>query len=235
MTPEITSALRILYGEDVSSSPALINTLHPDSLKAVFRQRALELHPDRAVILGKSPDALSEAFKDVKLAYEMLLDLLGPSIGKTVYTRRSTSPGQSRTGHSKPGDHYWEAEIPETNLLFGQFLYYAGLITFNHLISAITWQRRQRPSFGKIARSWDYLSEKEVLAVISSRMGGEKIGDAALRLGYLSPFQRNSVLGFQKYLQRPIGEFFHGIGILKEDEISYLVKLLSRHNLKVGK
>jgi hypothetical protein len=228
MTPEITSALRILYGEDICASPAVLKNLHPDRLKAVFRQRALELHPDRAIILGKSPDEMSEAFKDVKLAYELLLDLLGPSLEKTVFTHRSTSP---KSG--SPGDHYWEAGIPEVHLLFGQFLYYAGLITFNNLVSAITWQRRQRPSFGKIARTWEYLSDDEIRAIISSRMSGEKIGDTATRLGYMNRFQRNTVLGFQKYLQRPIGGFFQEIRVLREDEIDYLVKLLRKHNTRI--
>lgn len=236
MTPEITTALRILYGDDVTVSPALLRSLHPESLKAAFRQRALEFHPDRATILGKNPDEMNEAFKDVKVAYELLLDLLGPSLEKAVFAHRNTSPKRDyRKPDSNPGDHYWEAEIPEVNLLFGQFLYYAGLITFNNLVSAITWQRRQRPNFGKIARTWEYLSEDEVQAVIYSRLSGEKIGDTALRLGYLSRFQRNTVLGFQKYLQRPIGVFFQDIGILKEEEIDYLVKLLRKHNAMVGK
>ena len=236
MTPEITSALRILYGENISPSLTLLGSLHPDMLKTVFRQRALELHPDRAIILGKNPDEMNEAFKDVKLAYELLLDLLGPSLEKTVYTHRpSNTPKKGSTKRKKPGDHYWEADIPEINLLFGQFLYYAGLITFNNLVDAITWQRRQRPPFGKIAKNWEYLSEDNIRMIFSSRMSGEKIGDTALRLGYLNRFQRNTVLGFQKYLQRPIGEFFQDIGILREDEIDYLVKLLRKHNLEVRK
>jgi hypothetical protein len=232
---EITSALRILYGEDVFTSPALLKILHPDSLKAVFRQRALELHPDRAFTLGKSPEEMSEAFKDVKLAYEMLNDLLGHSLEKTEYKHRKTPPERARPIPGSQGDLYWEAAIPEVNMLFGQFLYYAGLITINCLVSAIAWQRLQRPSFGRIARTWEYLSDDEVLAVTTSRKSGEKIGDAALRLGYLNRFQRNSVLGFQKYLQRPIGEYFKKIGLLKEDEIDYLVGLMRKHNREMGR
>jgi hypothetical protein len=121
------------------------------------------------------------------------------------------------------------------SLLFGQFLYYAGLITPDCLLSAITWQRRQRPSFGRIARTWEYLSEDDMLAVMDSKKDGEKVGEAALRLGYLNRFQRDSVLGFQKYLQRPIGEFFREIGLLREEEIDYLVRLMRKHNKVVRK
>lgn len=233
MTPEITSALRILYGDDVFLSPALIKSIQPESLKVAFRQRALELHPDRAIILGRSADEMSEAFKDVKFAYELLLDLLGPSLEKTVFTRFHASSSSDQSRSTGPGEHYWEADIPQTSLLFGQFLYYAGLITFNTLVSAITWQRRQRPSFGKIARMWGYLSDEEIRHAIASRESGEKIGDSALMMGYLTRFQRNTVLGFQRYLQRPIGEFFQEIGILREDEITYLVRLMRQHNARV--
>ncbi|MCJ7500932.1 hypothetical protein MUP29_11835, partial [bacterium] len=60
-----------------------------------------------------------------------------------------------------------------------------------------------------------------------------KLGEAAIRLGYLSPFQRTAVIGFQKWLQRPIGEFFQEIGILEETEIVYLIGLMKKHNRKV--
>ncbi len=235
MTPEITSALRILYGDDVPFSPTLLDSLQPESLKAVFRKRAMELHPDRAHLLGRNAKEMSEAFKDVKSAYELLLDLLGTSLEKTVFTRFHDSSYSHRSPSTAPGEHYWEDDIPMTSLLFGQFLYYAGLITFNTLVSAITWQRRGRPSFGKIARMWGYLSDKEIRHIIASREKGEKIGESALRTGNLTPFQCDTVLGFQRYMQRPIGEFFQEIGILREEEIHFLIRLMRTHNARVGR
>jgi hypothetical protein len=231
MSPEIASALRLLYGEHVTVKPELLGKLDPEGLKTVFRQRAMEIHPDRAKVLGKSSDELSEMFKDVQSAYERLRELLGLSFetslpfGKTGKTREDWT--------STHGEHYWEADIPRSKLLLGQFLYYAGLVTFNTLISAITWQRQQRPSFGKIACMWDYLSDIQVTEIMSSRRGWEKFGESAIRLGYISPFQRTAVIGFQKWLQRPIGEFFQEIGILEEGEIVYLIGLMKKHNRKV--
>jgi hypothetical protein len=234
MTSEIISALRVLYGQDVSASPLSLKTFHQNELKAVFRQRAFELHPDRAAILGKSPEALGEAFKDVKLAYEMLLELLGPTLEKEEFVDGDFLRGERIHGSGRAGDHFWGSGIPDTKLLLGQFLYYAGVITFNNLVSAVTWQRQQRPSFGKIARSWEYLSEKQLHSVIFSRAKGEKIGQTAQRLGHLNRFQCNTVLGFQRYLQRPIGEFFKNIGVLNEEEMDYLVKLQTKHNIKMA-
>jgi hypothetical protein len=231
MSPEIVSALRLLYGEQVTVRPELLGQLDAEGLKAAFRKRAMELHPDRAKILGKSSNELSELFKDVQTAYERLRELLGPSFEASHHFRKTSKPHETWT--SAPGEHYWEADLPHSKLLFGQFLYYAGLVTFNTLISAITWQRQQRPSFGRIARMWDYLSDDEIREIITSRALGERLGDAALKQGYLTYFQRNAIVGFQKWLQRPIGEFFQEIGILEEEEIVYLLKLLKKHNSRV--
>lgn len=231
MSPEITSALRLLYGEQVSVRPELLGQLDPEGLKVAFRKRAMELHPDRAKIIGKSSDELSELFKDVQTAYEQLRELLGPSFEASRHFGQTVKPHMGWT--KAPGEHYWEADIPRSKLLLGQFLYYAGLVTFNTLVSAITWQRQQRPTFGKIAGMWDYLSDNQVREIMASRKSGEKLGEAAIRLGYLSPFQRTAVIGFQKWLQRPIGEFFQEIGILEEKEIVYLIGLMKKHNRRV--
>ena len=80
---------------------------------------------------------------------------------------------------------------------------------------------------------WDYLTDEEIRSIIESRNRGERIGEAALRNGYLSRFQLNAVMGFQKWMQRPIGEYFQEIGILEDEEIQYLVKLLRKHNLSI--
>ena len=231
MSPEIASALRLLYGDQITARPDMLRTLDPEALKAAFRKRAMELHPDRAKIIGKSSDELSELFKDVQTAYEQLRELLGPSFDASRHFKKPDKPHMGRT--HEPGTHYWEADIPDTRLLFGQFVYYAGLIPWNTLISAITWQRLQRPSFGKIAKMWDYLTDDEIKEIIASRAMGEKLGESALRQGYLTHYQRSAVIGFQKWLQRPIGEFFQEIGILEEEEIRYLLKLARKHNSRV--
>jgi len=231
MSPEIASALRLIYGEQVVVRPEFLGQLDPEGLKAAFRKRAMELHPDRAKILGKSSDELSELFKDVQTAYDQLRELLGPSFEATRHFNNTTKPREEWT--SAPGEHYWEADIPRSKLLLGQFLYYTGLVTFNTLVSAITWQRQQRPSFGRIAGIWDYLSDSQIRKILNYRKPGEKFGEAATRLGYLSSFQRTAVVGFQKWLQRPIGEFFQEIGILEEAEIVYLIRLMKKHNRRV--
>ncbi len=235
MSPEVASALRLLYGDQVMVRPEFLGQIDPAGLKSAFRKRAMELHPDRAKILGRTSQELSERFKDVQTAYEQLRKMLSPP-PETVrdFGPKKKPPKRSGNGWgTTSGSHYWQADIPGTRLLFGQFLYYAGLVTFNEMVSAITWQRQQRPNFGKIARMWHYLSGGQIDNILASRESREAIGHAAIRLGYLSSFQRDAVIGFQKWLQRPIGEYFQEIGILEEEEIGYLVGLMKKHNLKV--
>ncbi len=234
MNTDITSALRTLYGDEALLFPApLLQPFQPENLKAVFRRRALELHPDRALVLGKSPEEMNEAFKEVKLAYELLMDLPGTSSRPSARFRHP-DPSHPDTPQEDSDDRYHESGIPNTRMLFGQFLYYAGLITLKTLHSAVTWQQRHRPSFGKIALMWDYLTLEEIRLVEASKMYGEKIGESATRRGCLTAFQCHTILGFQKYLQRPIGEFFQEIGILEEEEIAFLVRLMRKHNARVG-
>lgn len=252
---DISKACRVLFGTEVPVTTDFLRHLQLTDLKDSYHRKALEFHPDRAHVVGKDVRVMNEMFKDVSLAYECLKNYLDGRLipfdpdERPRNTSRPASRPRNRAGRhtrerSEAGprpdssredfDHYWEARIPEIRLLFGQFLYYAGVISWKTLITAITWQRRQRPPFGKIAVMWDYLDRRDVEAIVAGRIVGEKIGDSALRLGLLTPFQRNAVLGFQRWLQRPIGSYFSENGLLTEDEIVSLIRLLKRHNTRVN-
>ena len=80
---------------------------------------------------------------------------------------------------------------------------------------------------------WRYLTEEEIRDILSSRSATELIGEAALNRGYLTRFQLQAVIGFQKWLQRPIGEYFIHEGILEADDLDILARLLAKHNREV--
>ena len=60
-----------------------------------------------------------------------------------------------------------------------------------------------------------------------------KFGERAIRLGYLSRFQLMAILGKQRNLQSPIGEFFVDEGILRIQDMEVLTERQKIHNRDV--
>jgi hypothetical protein len=115
--------------------------------------------------------------------------------------------------------------------MIGQFLYYSGLISWQTLIEAICWQRRQRPQIGQIAIDWGLISSQDVIRILAVRIFNEKFGECALRLGYISSFEQIALVGKQRQLQRPMGEYFIESGILSSKDIISMAGKQQLHNL----
>jgi hypothetical protein len=102
-------------------------------------------------------------------------------------------------------------------------------------VEAVAWQRRQRPSIGRIAVEWGHLSDDEVREILDLRRrdhADEPFGEYARRAGFLSAGQLLALLGRQRRLQRRIGQFFVESGILEAGEIPVIEADLSRHNAR---
>jgi len=226
LNPEIFSACRILFGSEITVTPEFLVNMRISDLTNRFKERALELHPDRAALLGKDASEMGELFTDVKLAYEKLHDIFA----STPTNFSSTTVPHPENDNTATIDHYWDADIPDFPMLFGQFLYFAGLISLANLSDALKWQRNQRPSFGRIARMWNYIDQVDTRKILSARRSGELFGEAAYKQGLLTRFQKDAVMGLQRWLQRPIGEYFQAIGLLEDEEVVYLLKLMKDHN-----
>ncbi|UCF30592.1 MAG: DnaJ domain-containing protein [bacterium] len=230
---EVVEAFRTLFGPGLEITDRFLSSLHIVKLREAYRRKALELHPDRASLLGLSESELTERFKDVGQAYHRITDFLsrGGHLRMSVNGQRfaggTVGSEDPSSGHF---DHYWRGSLPRRELLLGQFLYYSGNISWGSLVKSIAWQRDQRPSFGRITRMWSYLAGDQVSEVLCRRSMGERFGESAVRLGYLNSFQRNAVLGFQRWLQRPIGEYFVEKEILSPASLSEIVHCLRRHN-----
>jgi hypothetical protein len=115
--------------------------------------------------------------------------------------------------------------------MIGQYLYYSGLISWQTLIEAICWQRRQRPQIGQIAIAWGLISSQDVIRILTDRTLSEKFGECALRIGYISNFQQTALVGKQRQLQRPLGEYFITGGILSATDIIKIANKQQLHNL----
>jgi len=133
--------------------------------------------------------------------------------------------------HKSHPDHFYTGSFPKGSLMIGQYLYYSGLISWQTLIEAICWQWRQRPKLGQIAIAWGLISSPDVIRILTVRNLNEKFGECALRVGYISNFDLLALVGKQRQLQRPLGEYFITSGILSATDIMNMATKQQLHNL----
>jgi len=115
------------------------------------------------------------------------------------------------------------------------FSYYQGKVTYQQLIEALVWQRRQRPTLGVIAQDWGWLSEAKVTQILGHRGHAVRFGKKAVELGYLRPQQVDTLLRHQRSLQRKIGQYFIEKGLITEEEAHQIAKSLENHNSQVSR
>jgi len=224
---EVERALDLVFGANrpVSASGEGFRR----EVREAFRRRALETHPDRAQALGRSESSLAEEFRRIFEAYELLSREEAPPTPRLVAQRPRDQASRP------PRDHLSRAPLPHRPLLFAEFLYYSGRASWRNLVEAVSWQRRQRPSIGRIAVEWGHLSDDEVREILDRRRRDrveEPFGEYARRQGFLTGGQLLALLGRQRRLQRRIGQFFVETGIVGEREIPSLDADLSRHNAR---
>jgi len=251
---DIFEACRVLFGPTVQITPEFLRYLQPVGLKTAFRKRALETHPDRAKALGIFEKELHARFQMVRQAYDILNAFLKTQ--NMLHTTRSASTRWSQRSPQTAGnrkhnthqrqsqrhtttrrrtgqDHFYQGSLPRRCLLFGQYLYYSGIISWRTLIDAITWQRMQRPRIGQIAMGWGLLSSRDVIKILTERTLNERFGECALRIGYITNFQHIALIGRQRKLQRPLGEFFIRNGNLTGGQLLHLLNRHRVHNRSV--
>lgn len=246
---ELFQACQMIFGPDVRLSNDFLEQLHPVRIKTAFRKRALETHPDRVMALGAFARDLNAEFINVRQAYERLLSFIetknGPNVNASPFHHFGScrAPSHQHTQqyhgswkkqhsrkHTRQPDHFYSGSVPKGNLMLGQFLYYSGLISWRTLIEAICWQRRQRPLIGQIATAWGLVSCQDVLRILTIRTFDEKFGECALRHGYISSFELFALVGKQKRLQRPFGEYFIQIGIMTPTDLLNIAQKQQLHN-----
>ncbi|MFA5322105.1 MAG: J domain-containing protein [Smithella sp.] len=253
---ELFQACETIFGPDVKVSNDFLEYLQPIGIKTAFRKRAFETHPDRARAMGDFAGDLNAEFINVRQAYERLLSFVETKNGLNFNARpfnastttqntfyqntRPSKSGQNKNHHNprhnlkkrKPHtDHFYAGSFPKGNLMLGQFLYYSGLISWRTLIDAICWQRSQRPLIGHIAIAWGLISYQDVLRILTVRTFDEKFGECARRVGYISNFEHFALIGKQRQLQRPFGEYFIESGIISPMDLISIAQKQQRHNM----
>jgi hypothetical protein len=252
---ELMNACSVLFGNDVHVSVDFLKYLKPSGLKAAYRKRAFETHPDRAMALAEQAVRLEERFKEVNLAYARLTEFIAypwrftldevnaaRKPAQTAARRKKKPAGSAKAGTGTRSsqqdifrgfqEHFWQCDLPRKKLLFGRYLYYSGIISSKTLIEAIVWQKRQRPTVGRIAVQWDWLDQNDILRILSQRKPNEKFGEYALRRGYLNRYQLTLLLGRQRLLQPRIGLYFIEKKILNARQLEALINKMQRHNCR---
>jgi len=238
MRGDLLSACRVLFAPRAEFDQVFLDGLDVATVRRGFRSRAMEVHPDRAAALGRSPAVLAKAFGQVEAAYRLLCEHLNPC-PQSKDTTPATPPAHPapqprRECPTPPPDHFWSGHVPPRTLRFGEYLYYSGRIPWMQLIHALVWQTRQHTRFGQIAASLGYLTAESIAKSLSQRRPTEKIGEAALRLRLLSVLQQQAVLHAQTRGRRRIGDYFLESGILAADELAQFEHGFRSHNARVA-
>jgi hypothetical protein len=215
-----------------------------DVLKATYRRRAMETHPDRARSIGRSERELAREFKAVADAYRVL-----SALGAAALPRRSapvTAPPAPRAPpppQERPSRRVGTVrvrvgvrpeDLPRRRLRFAEYLYYSGRVGWSDLVEAIAWQRAQRPPLGRIAVELGFLAPKDVTLLLERRREAAAtatpFGEWAVREGFLTRFQLLAAVGQQSRMQRPIGQYFVERGLIDPADVELVRTDIIRHN-----
>ena len=226
-------ACRTLFGDELLLTREFLTYLQPNGVKAAYRLKAKEAHPDR--FAGSSPRVHKQQtafFQEVNKAYDLLRsffqerDQIKPKSGS--YKSARTQP----RWHAQPNQNK-SFRIPERTLEFGHYLYHRGLISYSQLINALVWQRQQRPVLGELAVTLGWLKKEDTLAVTQQRGPYARFGERAIRMGLLSPGQVKALILHQRTMHKRLGQYFVEKGILSSEEIEHFVQKHQEHNSRV--
>jgi hypothetical protein len=241
---EVVQACQTLFGNHVNISRAFLHYVQPSGVKAAYRQKAKETHPDLfAIHPPHIQQKQTELFREILSAYDVL-NLFFQQREKASWRPAAQAPRQRAAKHSRPtpekpkpraaeDNAVYRGNVPKRTLQFGQYLYYRGKISFGALINALIWQRQQRPSIGEIAIRWGLLNAEGVEKISSACLRPRLFGEKAVELGLLSIFQVNTLLLYQRSRQDRLGTYFIRNNILPQEEIDRYARELKEHNAYV--
>jgi len=236
---DLLDAYNLLLSPIHTPSIDVLQQLQLASLKSAYRKKALETHPDRSKAVGELESRMNDRFIQVCLAYDKLKSAINNS---AIHALKDPFDSQIKKTHSTTNfkknktssDHFYTGIFPRRKLLIGQYLYYSKEISWKTLVNAIIWQKKQRPPIGQLALKWGLLSSHDIKKILVERTRARRykvrFGEFALQKGYISTFEHMALLGKQRRLHRPIGEYFTKQKILYPHELEYTLKKLRIHN-----
>jgi len=240
----IQNACKALFGPDTCVSAAFLLSLKPNTIKTAFRKKAKETHPD--LFSGHDPKVQrrqAEMFRVVNDAYDIMRRYCERRDRSRAHAFRRASnpppppPPPVRTAQTRSfrvDDHGWlyQGVVPQRRLEIGRYLYYRGVVPYHVLLRALSWQMRQRPALGIIAKQWGWLNDDQIRKILGQRASMTRFGQRALQLGMLSSYQARLLVAYQRTLQKKLGQYFVEHGHLTQKEMDDMVADLNRHNAR---
>lgn len=234
---EVFRACRTLFGAELNLNRDFLHYLQPAGVRSAYRKKAKATHPDSfAISAVGTQEKQQRLFQDLNQAHETVQNFLKqrerlPATSHFRSRNTSSYSQAKRRRQDRPYSKYYRGPLPNRPLQFGLFLYYLGIIPFNAVISAITWQRRQRPVVGDIAKRWGWLNDEQIRLILNHRgVGAHKFGERAEQLELLTPLQVRALLLHQRTRQKQMGHYFIEQGFLEEETLHQLLLQLAEHN-----
>ncbi|PLX79269.1 MAG: J domain-containing protein [Desulfuromonas sp.] len=230
----LMDACRTLFGDGPLLCRDFLSYLQPNGVKAAYRLKAKEAHPDR--FAGSEPHIRKQQtafFQEVNRAYDLLRSFFREREHGTGHPRSSGYTSQRQRHGGNPNGRN-SCRIPERPLQFGHYLYHRGLISYQQLINALVWQRQQRPMLGELAVQVGWLRDEDTLAICRQREGYARFGERAIRMGKLSTGQVKALILHQRTMHKKIGQYFVEKEILSAEEVEHLAEKMKEHNVRVA-
>jgi hypothetical protein len=192
---ELVDAGTVLFGPGFAA--AIHGPAWREELRAAWRRRALETHPDRAAILGKSEAELQREFRAVTEAFALLESFAvrgrappspraGPAVGTVGRAPRRAPPPRGAASRPPPARpppppprppippiaraaDAAGPRLPRRRLRLAEFLYYSGRVGWQDFVAAVAWQRGQRPPLGRLAVEQGLLGHRDVTDLLEWR------------------------------------------------------------------
>ncbi len=238
-----SDAVKILFGEATD-----LRRVSAAEVKSAFRRRVRMYHPDAA---RGATHHCGEVVSSLVSARDILIEHLKAAQEKAArpaQPRPMASPAAApRPTIVKPyrpppeklpkkeHERYYSGVFPTYRLKFGQFLYFAGEISWQDLVRGMRWQRDQRPPYGEIAKAWGWLSDKDIQVIRAATDLPGMFGEKAVALGLLSEKQASFLLRHQHHSQPRLGEFFVREKLLLPLEVTRMLTAMNRHNASIAR
>lgn len=215
-------ACRVLFGNEIELSPEFLGYIQEKGVAGAYRKRAMEVHPDRALVSGLSIKKSREEFAALQGACTTLRQHIA---AREILSHDETAPCiVPNTAHFHPSG------LPAEKLLFGRFLYRLGVIELRQLIMAVTRQKAGRPKIGELGVEMGYLDRKSVLIILKNSVRTGAFGVTAQAMGFLTVDEVRDLLRQQKRQEKRIGQIFREQGLLNSMQLQQLLRQCKQHN-----